>query len=223
MAGKVFNFPDWLQFTEKVSISACLELWSSFFCVTVHNNSLDWAVKAPPGLPQPVCLHLGRLHSYSWPIFLSLCCRLMSLLLFPRFSVCLVPSEPALMSALPGACHIRRGNNPWNDCSLFLTLLLSIPVSPLFPHSPPLTFLALRHSTLHLAVGPRTSQWCRLLSMCAHAHTHTQTLMSRVIILVWLDLCVCAGKHLIWRTDEVCVPNLARGRLNKQEEHVQFH
>ena len=160
--------------------------------------------------------------------FCPFCWWLMSLLLFPRFSVCLVPSEPALMSALPGACHIRRGNNPWNDCSLFLTLLLSIPVSPLFPHSPPLTFP--RSAPLHTPL----SRWAANITMMAfalhvhihthtHTHTHTQTLMSWAIIPVWLDLCVCAGKHLIWRTDEVCVPNSTRGRLKKREEHVQFH
>lgn len=78
-----------------------------FFCVTLLKYSLDRAVS----LSLSVCLH-----SCSWLISLSLCCLAMSLLLSPRFSVCLPPPthphEPALMSALPGACHIRRGNNP---------------------------------------------------------------------------------------------------------------
>lgn len=78
--------------------------------------------------------------------------------------------KPALMSVLHGACHIRRGNNPWNDCSLPTpTLLLTIPVSPLFPNSP-LTFLAPRHSTLHLVVGLHASQRRHLPSMYIHTH-----------------------------------------------------
>lgn len=94
-----------------------------------------WSVKGHSNLLQPASIWVCP-PSYSWIISLSLRSLVMSFFLLCflslRFSVRLVPPELVLMSALPGACHIRRGNNPWNDCSLFLTLLLSIPVSPLF-------------------------------------------------------------------------------------------
>lgn len=94
-----------------------------------------WSIKGHSNLLQPASIWVCP-PSYSWIISLSLRGLVMSFFLLCflslRFSVRLVPPELVLMSALPGACHIRRGNNPWNDCSLFLTLLLSIPVSPLF-------------------------------------------------------------------------------------------
>lgn len=57
--------------------------------------------------PQPVCLHLLaklQLASLLVPLLLG------NVPLLP--AQILVPPQPELMSALPGACHIRRGNNP---------------------------------------------------------------------------------------------------------------
>lgn len=136
-------------------------------------------VKVPQSLPQPVYLYLSaELQLASLPL---------SLLLGnvpPSPAQIHVPSQPELMSALPGACHIRRGNNPWNNCSFPPTLLPAILVSPLFPNSP-LTFFAPCHTTLHLTVGPYASQRCHLLSMCTHTHTHARTWTYRECVCVF--------------------------------------
>lgn len=189
--------------------STHLRCWNDLFYFYLLTWLMDYrratkgklrSVKGHSNLLQPAPIWVC-LPSYSWIISLSLHSLVMSFFLLCflslRFSVRLVPPELVLMSALPGACHIRRGNNPWNDCSLFLTLLLSIPVSPLFL----ILFLAQCHSTLHLAAGPRTSRKWRLLSMCIHTLTR---------IRQWIFWRGWANVYVLY--------SLTRARLSKQGE-----
>lgn len=113
------------------------------------------------------------------------------------FSLSLIlPPEPVLMSALPGACHIRRGNNPWNDCSLFLTLLLSVPVSPSF--FPPSPSFSCSHFPRTMPLHAPLSCWATSVTKMAFAqHVHATHSKTRTC---WCgDIHVCfstTGKHM---------------------------
>lgn len=148
------------------------------------------------------------LHSYSWPISLpsaAWLCPSSSL----SDSQCVSSfREPGLMSALPGACHIMRSNNPWNDCSLFLTLLLSNLVSlyssfssPRFP----------RTTLLHapLSCWGHEHHKDGVCSACAYTHSRARVRCG------WTDVCMLQHSWEMWRGMCVHMPNLKWEHLNK--------